>query len=671
MEFYFKLLRLVFLFSLVVFTECSSCNTKDLELLSKAFSSVSGFNLSSFKSINGSCKYPPIHSIKLPSKNLTGLVSWGFLKNMSHLQSIDLSSNSLQGSVPGSFWSIPSLVEVNLAMNRLGGSIFTSSFSSIQVLNLSSNRFTNSIHLSGFSSIKIFDVSRNNLQFFPLGFENLTKLESLNLSSCNISGTAKPISKLQSLEYLDLSDNHMNGSLPCDFPNLKFLNVSLNNFSGKLSEENMNKFGKSAFIKAGNFNDSKTPKQIPKHHQIIHQPYPMKTRDKPKPITKPQKTTTPKSKNHTLILISTIVGALVLLTMAACIICVYRRRKTAKRKRWAISKPITQSTTQFKIDKSGPYSFETESRTWVVNIKEPSSAPVVMFEKPLMNLNFTDLMAATSHFGKESQLAEGRSGPVYRAVLPGDIHVVIKVLEKIRNVERDDAVLMFEDISRIKHHNLLPLAGYCIAGEEKLLLYEFMSNGDLHSWLHGLPSGEPNVEDWSSDTWDNENDEFNGPDLESSLAKAWLMRHRIAVGIARGLAFLHHAGSKPIIHGHLVPSNILLTDNMEPRISDYGLLDNEAIGSTESDVYSFGMVLIELLTRKICSEETVSWVRKLVKGGQGVKALDPRLKLDDDSVSEMVECLRVAYLCTAESPHKRPTMQQAVGMLKDAHPGRN
>ncbi|XP_071706174.1 calmodulin-binding receptor kinase CaMRLK isoform X2 [Rutidosis leptorrhynchoides] len=552
------LIKTLILTTLFTLSQSRNCNNIDHILISKAFASVSNFNSSWFHCSNSS-----ISEINLPSRNLSGSISWNYLKNLTHIHTINLSNNSLKGYIPTWFWATPTLTQVNLSNNKLGGTI---------------------------------------------GFE---------------SGS---------------------GSLPYD---------------------QVQKFGNSSFINAGMLfkssnltkNHTQTPKEShTKPHQIVS------TQSKPEPVKKHKKPGSVK-RLHLIIIIS-IASLLVLLAIVVSICCmVKRRRNKARKNKWAISKPVHQHQ-PFKIEKSGPFSFETESgSSWVVDVREPSSAAVVMFEKPLMSFTFKDLMAATSQFGRESLLAEGRCGPVYRAVLPGEIHVAVKVLENARGMSHQDAVCMFENLSKLKHPNLLPISGYCIAGKEKLVLYEFMGNGDLHRWLQELPTGKTDVEDWSTDTWDHPVDASSPEKME------WRTRHNIAVGIARGLAYLHHAQSVPIVHGHLVPSNILLSDYLEPRIADTGLSHDLADSqTTHSDVYSFGVVLIELLSGETGSDETVSKTRKFVREGRGVDALDSRLRLGDNSVSEMVECLRVGYLCTAETPGKRPTMQQVLGMLKDIHP---
>ncbi|PQQ21850.1 putative LRR receptor-like serine/threonine-protein kinase [Prunus yedoensis var. nudiflora] len=594
------LLRFLVLLVLIATSE-SKCNSTDQEQVSKAFKSVAGFNLSWLHQQQGyqsNCSSPPITEIKLPSRNLSGIISWKYLRNMSQLSTLDLSSNNLKGSVPGWFWSLSSLVQVNLSKNRFGGSFGlepisgNGSFSSVQVLNLSTNRRVET-HLV-----------------------------------------------LRTLSYLDVSDNSINGTFPSDFPplsSLKFLNISFNNFTGIVGSEKYQKFGKAAFIHAGKdltyFNTSKT-KAPSFHNSIANPPHKPLQKHKPTNQIKPIHRKPQKDSDYYPI-------------FCICIAYRCRRKQVAKKHKWAISKPV--QLVPFKIEKSGPFSFETESGTsWVADIKEPTSAPVVMFEKPLMNLTFKDLIAATSHFGRDSELAEGRCGPVYTAVLPGDLHVAIKVLENARDVDYDDAVNMFENLSKLKHPNLLPLSGYCIAGREKLVLYEFMANGDLHRWLHELPTGEPNVEDWTGDTWE----QYGAYSPEK---KGWLTRHRIAVGIARGLAYLHHAGSRPVVHGHLVTSNILLGADFEPRIADFGLrnvgsrIDIGGSGA-ETDVYCFGVVLMELLTGRTGTAEMVVWVRRLVREARGMDALDERLRESGElggrwwRVSELGTCVRQSHL---------------------------
>jgi serine/threonine protein kinase len=154
----------------------------------------------------------------------------------------------------------------------------------------------------------------------------------------------------------------------------------------------------------------------------------------------------------------------------------------------------------------------------------------------------------------------------------------------------------------------------------------------------------------------------------------WPTRYRMILGIARGLAFLHQgwAGSgRPIVHGHLIPTNVLLDDDLEPRISDFVHRGGSSNETPESDVYNFGVLVFELVTGQAkWDEATVGWARGVIRNKRGDNIVDARLREDanGDVEREAVECLQVGFLCTAPSPQKRPTMQQVVGVLKDIRP---
>ncbi|XP_072960523.1 calmodulin-binding receptor kinase CaMRLK [Typha angustifolia] len=585
MELRFLYCLLLFILSLLPFSISSCNNSSDYAILSLAFSSVSNFHPIG-------CRFP-IDELRLSSKNLSGTISWSVLGNLSGLRLLDLSGNSLRGSIPGGFWSSASLLHVDLAGNQLGGAlrfnpVRSGSPSSLRFLNLSGNRFTSVVGVKRMGALKVFDVSRNSIS----------------------------------------------GVIPKDLPKLSkldFLNISYNNFSGTVDSKVLNKFGRSAFIRAGSitFMSSASSPSTPLNHKS-------NSRNRRKRVIR----------LGIIISAASIVSILVLL---GCVLYVSKCKKNKKKQQGEIEAPPP-----------------SEEVGWVAEARW--SAPVVVFEKPLMELTFADLAAATSRFGRESQLAEGggRSGPAYRAVLPGDFHVVVRVVEHARELPESDAAAGFYNLGLLRHPNLLPLLGYCIAGSEKLLLYEYMERGDLHRWLHELPAGKPDVEDWTGDTWE--------AGEEKRAVGDWPTRHRIALGIARGLAFLHQgwAGSgRAVVHGHLVPTNVLLGDDLEPRIADFGGPDG---GTPEDDVYSFGLIVFELVTgRAGWDEEIVGRTRILIREGKTIDLMDSRLGAEEvPSVSELegeiMECLQVGYLCTAQSPEKRPTMQQVVGLLKDIRP---
>lgn len=396
-----------------------ACGPSDRELIALAFRSVSGFQLP---------PPPPAADVpgcflRLPSRNLSGTVSWMYLRNVSALRALDLSGNALHGSVPGGFWSAPALLEVNLAANRLGGALrfeipVGGPLLPLRSLNLSGNRFTSAAGLAALSRLEILDLSHNGLGLVPLGLD-----------------------KLRMLRHLDMSYNSMRGVFSEGFPpfgaRLDFLNVSYNNFTGVVPSEVVKKFGKSAFLKAGSLRFGS-----PAHVARSSSPTNLASRKEDTKLKRPRRVTQ----------LGVIAGvaSVVVLAAVCCVLCiVLKKRKRRKDEgKWEEKEAVAAPPQEVR---------------WVVEAKW--SAPVVLFEKPLMETTFGDLVEATSGFGKESQLAEdGRSGPAYRAVLAGDMHVVIRVVEAAREAEERDAVASFHELARLRHPNLLPLLGYCIPG---------------------------------------------------------------------------------------------------------------------------------------------------------------------------------------------------------------
>ncbi|TKY49879.1 Receptor protein kinase BRI 3 [Spatholobus suberectus] len=231
-----------------------------------------------------------------------------------------------------------------------------------------------------------------------------------------------------------------------------------------------------------------------------------------------------------------------------------------------------------------------------------------------------------------------------------------------------------ETIGKIKHRNLVQLLGYCKVGEERLLVYEFMKWGSLEAVLHESARGGGSKLDWAA-------------------------RKKIAIGSARGLAFLHHSCIPHIIHRDMKSSNILLDENFEARVSDFGMarlvnaLDTHLTVSTlagtpgyvppeyyqsfrctaKGDVYSYGVILLELLSgkRPIDSSEfgddtnLVGWSKKLYKEKRINEILDPDLVMQTSTESELLQYLRIAFECLDERPYRRPTMIQVMAMFKE------
>ena len=177
---------------------------------------------------------------------------------------------------------------------------------------------------------------------------------------------------------------------------------------------------------------------------------------------------------------------------------------------------------------------------WALRLRGYKLVQVSLFQKPIVKLKLGDLMAATSNFSEENVLFTTRTGATYKADLPDGSALAVKRLSVCRIGEKQFGMEM-NRLGQVRHPNLAPLLGYCVVEEEKLLVYKHMSNGTLYSLLHR-----------------------NGGD-----ALDWLMRFRIGLGAARGLAWLHHGCHPPIIQQNICSSVILVDEEFDARLMDF------------------------------------------------------------------------------------------------------
>ncbi|KAG8372579.1 hypothetical protein BUALT_Bualt12G0080700 [Buddleja alternifolia] len=593
------------------------------------------------------------------------------------LEVVDLSRNQFQGHIAqvnfSSTFYLSNLLYLDLSENQFSGEFFTdlSHAKNLIHLNLAYNRFTKQefLQVDMLANLDYLNLSETNLfGRIPSNISSLGSLRTLDLSKNHLSNHIPPII-IKSLRVLDLSQNNLTGDIPLMLIEklhvMERFNLSYNNLSfcaSRFSSETL----QAAFI--GSVNScpiAANPDFFRKH--------------------------SPKHRGLKLALALTV--SMICLLVGLLFLAFGCRRKT---RMWVVK----QNSYREEQTISGPFSFQTDSTTWVADVKQATSVAVVIFEKPLLNFTFADLLSATSHFDRGTLLAEGRFGPVYGGLLPGGIHVAVKVLVHGSTMTDQEAARELEYLGRIKHPNLVPLMGYCLAGEQRIAIYDYMENGNLQNLLYDLPLGVQTTEDWSTDTWEDENNGIQNVGSEGSLT-TWRFRHKIALGTARALAFLHHGCSPPIIHRDVKASSVYLDSNLEPRLSDFGLAkifgngveDEIARGSpgyvppeflqpessspkaltSKSDVYGFGVILFELISGKKPVEDDypeekegnlASWARGLVRRNQGLRAIDPKIRGTGPD-GQIVEALKIGYLCTAEIPSKRPSMQQVVGLLKD------
>ncbi|KAL5990756.1 hypothetical protein ACLOJK_011660 [Asimina triloba] len=303
---------------------------------------------------------------------------------------------------------------------------------------------------------------------------------------------------------------------------------------------------------------------------------------------------------------------------------------------------------------------------------------ICTFEKAVPRMRLNALMKATKNFSKDNIIRLRRTGTVYMGTLPDGSSLAVNRMHDSQLAEKEFMAEMTV-LGSSRHPNVLPLLGFCIARKERILVYKHNPKGTLHQLLHEGKTEE-------------------GGSLE------WPIRLKIATGVARGLAWLHHSSNPCIIHRMLSSRRILLDENYEPKISNFRSaalihpidtqltapanveFNNNAginaapeyatkvIASRAGDVFSFGVILLELITRQRPTKvadtaptgfkgNLVEWIAYLEKRSILRHAIDKSLigKGVDDELSR---CLRVAIACVVRDPDERPAMNVVYKLLQ-------
>ncbi|XP_031115791.1 probable LRR receptor-like serine/threonine-protein kinase At3g47570 [Ipomoea triloba] len=561
------------------------------------------------------------------------------LGNLTLLLHLSFGENYLHDTIPASLGKCQNLESLDLSYNNLSGNIpkevlSLSSFSLF--LDLSHNQFIGSIpkEVGYLKNLGYLDLSYNSLSGpIPPELGSCVYLEFLNLTNNNLEGPIPAaLANLRGMQFLELSHNHLIGQIPTflkDFKFLQNLNLSYNEFEGAVPTTGIFNNTSSVSIAA----NKKLCGGIPE----LKLPECNTTKSKKK-----------NSEGYLKIVIPLILG-IVGLTVVVFILC----------RRW------------LRRQRKGPF---------------PN-----LIENPILRVSYHSLFKCTNGFSAENLLGVGGYGTVYKGSFDHDGTVfAVKVLDLLLHGATRSFVAECEVLKNTRHRNLVKVltacSGFDLQGNDfKAIVYEYMDNGNLENWLHFNPQENSQIED----------------NRRLSLVE----RLNIVIDVACALDYLHNDCEPAIIHCDLKPSNVLLDENMTAHVSDFGLArfvqkriessssDNYSsmgvqgtlgyappeygMGSRPSkagDVYSFGILILEMLTGKRPTHElfqdglNLHSYAKAALADRGVEIADPKLLQERDEQIQMclVCMIKVGVACSVEFPADRMKIRDVVGELNKA-----
>ncbi|KAK6917789.1 Serine-threonine/tyrosine-protein kinase, catalytic domain [Dillenia turbinata] len=632
-----------------VFSTTDPSDLQALQIMYNSFNSPS--QLTNWKSSGGdpcgeswkgvTCQGSSVVSIELANLGLNGTMGY-LLSDLLSLKTLDLSNNSFHDTIP--YQLPPNLTSLNLAKNNLSGNL-------------------------------------------PYSFSNMVSLNYLDLSYNNFSGDLpNSFSSLSNLSTFYVQNNQLTGSLDIlvGLP-LTSLNVEHNQFSGWIPKELLSIPN---FIYDGNsFDNGPAPPlspYTPPPPSSSHNNHDHSGSGSHSPPSSGGQSSHSNDENNQGLAIGEIVGiavgsALVALFLFIAFVFCIRKHKKEPGARPAMGTPSVGIEKEMQEQR-------LPTVTTVADLKPPpaeklfvdripvKNGSVKRVKSPITATSYTvaSLQTATNSFSQEYLIGEGSLGRVYRAEFP---HGKMMAIKKIDNAalslqEEDNFLEAVSNMSRLRHPNIISLVGYCAEHGQRLLVYEYIGNGNLHDMLHFAD--------------------------ESSKKLTWNARVRVALGTARALEYLHEVCLPSVVHRNFKSANILLDDELNPHLSDCGLaaltpnterqVSTQMVGSfgysapefalsgiytVKSDVYSFGVVMLELLTgRKPLDSSRVRSEQSLVRWATPqLHDIDALAKMVDPALNGMYPAKSLSRfadiiaLCVQPEPEFRPPMSEVVQAL--------
>ncbi|CAN6445290.1 unnamed protein product [Victoria cruziana] len=521
--------------------------------------------------------------------------------------------------------------------------------------------------IAGLTFLHAFSFMNNNLSGPIPDFRQLSGIRGIFLSNNHFSGTipADYFSGMGWLRKVWLSGNNFSGQIPTSLassPRLRQVRLDQNNFSGEIPDFRQPR------LLIVDVADNRLEGEIPASLKNMSSRFfegnkalcgpPLQTECPPNPAK--QTTVSPISAGATFLLVMGVLFAVI----GAALVLVLRGWCASRlcSKKVSSTDQAVSSRDGAAPSQDGGSSTKNAGGAKRGRSRESDCHGLIFVRSDRKPFDLQDLLGASAEV-----LGSGNFGSSYKAVLLDGCATVVKRYKEMNNMGREEYQEHMRALGRLRHPNVLPLLAYYYRREEKLLVYDCVENGSLAYFLHGKHTS-------------------------TFTALNWPTRLKIIKGMARGLAYLHTELHDIILpHGHLKSSNVLLDEDHEPQLTDYGLAPvmntrhaaqlmmsykapecaSKGRPTSKSDVWSFGVLVLEILTGKIPSSylrqgtgtDLPGWVRSTLREEQG-RVFDEEMGSTEGAEREMMKLLQIGLACCEEELEYRWEMTEALRKIE-------